>query len=375
MTFVRRALLASALTFATISGTALLPSTSHAANVSPAVGNALKDARKAGSAAGVEAAINRASAAASGAEKGVVNQAAVYEYNRVGARAKAADYAVSAGLPAGTIAQLYYASGNFSKAIEYGNRAGGKTGTLLVAQSYVRMGNACKASESYKKLISVAGMSKDYLSNLAAQQAKCGDKAGFQKSLEQLIRIDPSPKNWAGVLAGMKGNKMPDQARLGLFLLIDETGNLNGVQDIGEMSKLAMVLGAPGLAKGVLDKAAAGGMSADPTVAGLTKMIPQQVAKANTDLAGLAKMTDASSLLKSGRIYLGAGNYPKAIAAFTAASKAPGVNGGEAALYTAITQLRSGNLAGAKTTLAAMKATDAYGDLGSLWKLYASTKG
>lgn len=371
MTFARRMLLASTLVLAATTGAAVTSVSSHAANVSAAVGNALKDARKAGSAAAVESAISRASAAATGAEKGVVAQAAVYEYNRVGARAKAAEYAVSAGLPAITVAQLYYGAGNFSKAIEYASKAGGKNGYLLIAQSRVRLGQACEAAKAYKQLIAAAGMSKDYLSNLAAQQAKCGDKAGFQASLAQLIRIDPSPKNWSGVLAGMKGNKMPDTARLALFMLIDETGNLSSVADVAEMSKLSMVLGAPGLAKNILAKAPAG----DSTIDGLSKMIPQQVAKANADLAALAKQTDASSLTKTGRIHMGAGDYPKALAAFATAGKAAGANAGELALFTAITQLKSGNVAGAKATLGASKATDAYGDLISLWKLYASTKG
>jgi tetratricopeptide (TPR) repeat protein len=241
MTFVRRVLLASTFSFAAITAATLSPSTSHAVNVSPAVGNALKDARKAGSADGVASAIARASAAATGAEKSVVNQAAVYEFNRVRSPGRAADYAVQAGLPAITIAQLYYGAGSYGKAIEYGSKVGGKNGTLLVAQSYVRMGNASKAAAAYKSLISIAGPQKEYLSNLAAQQAKAGDKVGFQATLAQLIRIDPSPKNWAGVLAGMKGTKMPDSARLALFMLIDETGNLSSVEDVAEMSKLAMV--------------------------------------------------------------------------------------------------------------------------------------
>jgi tetratricopeptide (TPR) repeat protein len=375
MTFARRLLLASTFTLAAITMAAVSPVTTQAANVSPAVGNALKDARRAMSAAAVEAAISRASAAATGGEKGVVSQAAVYEFNRVGARGRAAGYAVSAGLPAITIAQLYYGAGEFGKAIEYGSKVGGKSGLLIVAQSQVRMGQSCKAAESYKRLISVAGMSKDYLSNQAAQYAKCGNKAEFQKALEQLIHIDPSPKNWAGVLAGMKGTKMPDSARLALFMLIDETGNLASVEDIAEMSKLAMVQNAPGLAKTVLDKAATGPLAADPTVKGLTGMVPQQVAKANADLAGLTKLTDAASLGKVARIYLGAGNYPKALATFGAASKATGANIGEVGLYTAIAQMKSGNVAGAKATLANVKATDSFGDLASLWKLYASTKG
>jgi tetratricopeptide (TPR) repeat protein len=372
MTLARRLFVASTLTLAAVTGTALVSQPANAAaNVSQAVGNALKDARKATSAAGVDSAISRASAAATGAERGVVNQAAVYEFNRVGARGKAASYAVSAGLPAATIAQLYYGAGDYGKAIEYGNKVGGKTGNLLVAQSYVRLGQSCKAATSYKNLISAAGPQMGYLNNLAAQQAKCGDKAGFKETITKIVRIDPSPKNWAGVLASMRGAKMADPGRLGLFLLIDQTGNLTDVADIAEMSKLSMVLGAPGLAKSVLDKSPA----ADPTVQGLQRMIPQQLAKANADLAGLSKATDASSLMKAGRTYLGAGNYPKALASFSAASKAAGVNAGEAALYTGITQMRSGNASGAKATLTAAKATDSYGDLIELWKLYASTKG
>jgi hypothetical protein len=172
MTFARRLLLVS-----TLSLSALFPVASLAANVSPAVGNALKDARRAGSAAAVEAAISKASAAATGAEKGVVNQAAVYEFNRVGARGRAASYAVSAGLPTVTIAQLYYGAGEFGKAIEYGSKVGGKTGILLVAQSQVRLGQSCKAAESYKRLISVAGMSKDYLSNQASNSSFASTQA------------------------------------------------------------------------------------------------------------------------------------------------------------------------------------------------------
>jgi hypothetical protein len=173
----------------------------------------------------------------------------------------------------------------------------------------------------------------------------------------------------------MKGTRMPDPARLALFMLIDETGNLSSAEDVGETAKLAMVLNSPGLAKKVLDKAAGGALAADPTVKGLTGMIPQQLAKSAADLPGLAKMADSSSQLKVARTYMGNGDYPRALAAFAAAGKAPGANLGEVGLYTAIAQLKSGNVAGAKATLGALKATDAYGDLGSMWKLYASTRG
>jgi hypothetical protein len=370
MKFVRGAFFATAVALFT------LATPTFAQQVSPAVGNALKIARASSSSSGVAAAISKAQAAASTpTEKRIVTQMAASEFARVRDYKSAVSAGEAAGLPAITMAQLYYGAGNLAKAVEKGNQAGGKAGITVVAQSFVRMGNAPKAAEAYKRLIAVAGPQREYLSNLAAQQSKAGDKAGFQKTLEQLIRVDPSPRNWAGVLSGMKSVRMPDQAKLGLYMLIQETGNLSASDEVQEMAKLSMVLGAPGLAKTILDSPAGVALAADPAVGQLKGMLPQITAAAAKDLPTMLKSPMAADMMKAGRQYLGAGNYPQAIATFAKASKGTGAGAGEIALYTAIAQLRSGNIAGAKTTLGAIPAKDPYSDLGSMWKLYASTRG
>ncbi len=370
MMFARCTLLATVVSVAALSASA------HAQKVSPALGAALKQARAASSSAGVSAAISKAQAAAStGEEKRIVTQMAASEFARVRDYRSAVSAGEQAGLPAITMAQLYYGAGNCPKAIERGNQAGGKAGITVVAQCYLKSGNAAKAAESYKKLIAIAGPQKDYVSNLAAQQFKIGDKAGFQKSLEQLIKIDPSPKNWAGALAGMKSAKMPDQAKLGLYMLIQETGNLAASDEVQEMSKLAMVLGAPGLADTVLKGPIGTALAADPAIGQLKGMVPTISAAAAKDLPNLLKSAMASDLMKAGRQYLGQGNYPQAIATFARAGKATGATAGEVALYTAISQMRSGNVAAARSTLSSVPSGDAYSDLTALWKLYASTRG
>ncbi len=371
MKSLRGAVLATALSFSVFGVVSV-----QAQQVSPAVGAALKQARAAGSSAAVSAAIGKAQAAASSAaEKRIVTQMAASEFARVRDYRSAVQAGEQAGLPAITMAQLYYGSNNCPKAIEAGNRAGGKAGLTVVAQCYVRSGNAPKAVESYKRLIGVAGPQKDYLSNLAAQQAKAGDKKGFQETLEKLIRVDPSPRNWAGVLAGMKSVRMPEQAKLGLYMLIQETGNLSATDEIQEMAKLSMVLGTPGLAKTILDSPAATALASDQMIGQLKAITPQQIQVAAKELPTLLKSPMAADLMKAGRQYLGAGNYPQAIATFAKAGKGTGAMPGEIALYTAISQLRSGNAAAAKATLGTIIAKDPYADLGSLWKLYASTRG
>lgn len=348
-----------------------------AAKVSPPVGNALKDAQKLAR-SNPQAAQAKLQAARSAAttpeEKSKVSQMAAYVYATSGNYTALAQELVSSNASPLQIAKAYYAANNFAKAVDYGSRAGGAEGQLIVAQSYFQLGNTQKAAEAYKKLTTIAPKS-EYFAQLASLQFKSGDKAGYRATLEKLIRRDPSPMNWKLLLGNLKNQPMADPAKLALFQLIAETGNLSNGGDYQEMAKLAMVTGAPSLAQTVLqDGMKSGKVPNDASTQSLARSAASRAPAASADMAKLSSSASGNDVARAGRTLYGMGKYPQAIALLQK-SAGMGASAAEANLFLGLAQFRNGNKAGAISAFKAIPAGSVYADVGELWTLYLSIKG
>lgn len=362
----RRLLLTGLVALAAVSAS---PS---AAAVSPAVGKPLQaaaNAVKSGNTGAAIKAIDQARAAATTAEERTkVSQMAAYVYTRAGQYSKAAAELEAVGAPPSQIAPLYYQAGQYDKAIATAKKAGNSENMqVLIAQAYTRSGRPKDAIAAYQALIKANGPKPVYLENLAGAQYKAGDKAGYLKTTTQLIKVDPSPARWKTLLVNLLQNPMRPEAKLAAFYLMQQTGTMERQADFLEFAKIAIVQNQPGTAVAALSKA--GDLSADPMSAKLAQAAQQRSAAA---LAAAPKEAgNPATALKAGGAFLGAGQYPQAVAAYATAAKGPHPD--QAQVFGGIANVKAGNKAAAKALFAAVPANSQMKDVAELWSLYASS--
>lgn len=369
----RHSLIALAFATAPLAGMPLLGSAALAQALSPAVGKPLQqasNAAKAGNTAAAQTFVNQArSAATTSTERTKVAQMAAYVYTRGGQYGQAAAELERIGAPASQLAPLYYQARQYDKAIDAARKSGQ---TTIIAQSYLMQGKPGEAAKIYQKMVDQNPNNPTALQNLANAQFKMGDKKAYIGSIQKLIRLDPTPNRWRALLVDMKASPMSRDAKLGLYHLMRETGNLTTAPDVQEFAKIAIVGGQPGIAADVVQKATESGVltAGDAMNAKLVEASAKRQSAALAAAPGAAKAPN--SALAAGNAYLGAGQYPQAIAAFTTAQKGP--NAAEATMFKGIAQVRAGQAAAARQTFKSVPAGP-YSEIAGLWDLYASTKG
>jgi hypothetical protein len=373
MNFVSRMTMtaAVALSVAGLSAPAL------AQALSPDVGKPLQEASNLAKAGNLGAAMARVNAARSAADTAIerrkVAEMAAFVHTRGGRWAAAAQELQSIGAPASQLAPLYYRAGDFGKAIALGKKMGGVQGQTIVAQSYFRQGNFKGAAEVYQSLISRYGAKEGWLQSLANVQYKMDDKKGYLATTERLIRIDPSPSRWRALLIDLKGGQMPREAKLALFELMEQTGNINTPEYVQEYAKLAIVADQPAVAKRVIEAGLKSGTISSGDAMN-TKLLEAATKRAAAATASAAKAPrNGSGLLQAGHVAFGNGDYAKAASLYAASEKAGGATADQARVLGGIAQLRAGNKAAAKTMFGAVPDASGYKAVASLWSLYAST--
>jgi Tetratricopeptide repeat len=373
MKLVSRFAVAAVLAAAPVIGAA--PAAAQA--MSAAVGKPLQaasSAARAGNNGAAIAAIRQARAAAStAAEKQKVAQMAAYVYTRAGQYGQAASELESVGASPRQLAPLYYQARQYDKAIATARKAGGADMQTIVAQSYLQTGRSREAAKVYEQLLKGSPNNQRYLENLAGAQFKMGDKDAYMRTTERLIRVDPAPSRWRTLLVDLKQESMSSDAKLGLYHLMQETGNITRADDYREFAKLAIVANQPGVAKAALDKARAANVlpATDPQTVSLMNAATQRAAQAQATLARLPN-TPAGQM-SAGNILLGTGNFPAAATAFGRA--AVGADADRARLFQGIAQVRAGQARAARATFGAIPDGASVKDIAALWSLYASTRG
>ncbi|MBB4630941.1 tetratricopeptide repeat protein [Sphingosinicella soli] len=374
MTFVSRLTMAAALAFAAPIG---LSAPALAQALSAGVGKPLQEASKlanAGNNAAATARVNAARSAASTAvERRKVAEMAAFVHTKGGRWAAAAQELESIGAPASQLAPLYYRAGQLDKAITLGKKTGGVQGQTIVAQSYFRQGNFKGAADVYQNLIKQNGAREAWLQSLANAQFKMNDKKGYLATTERLIKVDPSPARWRALLVDMKNGQMPREAKLALFELMEQTGNITKPEDYQEYAKLAIVANQPALAKRSLESGMKAGVipASDSMNARLLEAAAKRSAAASAGVSKLPKT--GAGQLQAGHVAFGAGDYARAAALYGAAAKAGGATADQAKVLAGISQLRSGNRAAASGTFKSIPEASAYSGVAGLWALYTST--
>ncbi len=350
----------------------LLDAPAAAQALSAAVGKPLQQASaaaKAGNIAAAKTAVDQARAAAkTPAERTKVGEMAAFVYTRGGQFAQAAAELERIGAPSTQIAPLYYQAKNYNKAIEFARKGGQNT---IIAQSYLMQGKTADAAKVYEQMLARNPNNPSVLQNLAGVQFKMGDKKAYLATTEKLIKLDPTPARWRALLLDVKNQKLSSQSKLALYHLMIETNNMTNAADVQDFAKIAIVSNQSGMAADVLKTASEKGVikADDAMNARMLQAAGQRQAQAISGAAAAAK--SPATALDAGNAYIGAGQYPQAIAAFTTAEKGP--NAAEAKLFKGIAQVRSGNVAAARASFGSIDSGD-MGEVAGLWQLYASTK-
>lgn len=371
MTPVSRLILA-ALPAALVAVAPLPGASALAQAMSAAVGKPLQQASNAarsGNTAAAQTYVNQArSAAKTPAERTKVAQMAAYVYTRGGQYGAAATELERIGAPASQLAPLYYQARQYDKAIAAARKSGQQT---IVAQSYLMQGKAGDAAEIYEQMLARSPNNPALLQNLAGAQFKMGDKKAYVATIQKLIRVDPTPNRWRTLLVDVKSGSLSRDAKLGVYHLMRETGALTSPQDVQEFAKIAIVSGQPGVAADVVRTASAGGVL--PAGDAMTGKLAEAAGKRQAAALAQAPAQGRApaSALAAGHAYLGAGQYPQAIAAYTTAQKGPAA--AEATLFKGIAQVRAGQTAAARTTFGAVPA-GSMSEVASLWQLYTTTR-
>lgn len=341
--------------------------------ISKGVGVPLQKAQQLRSGSAAIAAVNAArSAAKTPAERAKVAQMAAYVYANSGQYALAAQQLEATGAGPRQLAPYYYRAGQYDKAIELARRAGGTDMQVVVAQSYLKKGDKKAAAVVYQQLIRTSGPKMEWLDNLASIQFSY-DKSAYLNTVKQMIKIDPSPARYKALLFNLKQQNMSDQAKLVLYALMRQTGNLTEAADVQDMSKLAIIGGVPGMALGALQDAQKANV-VSPTDSMITRLVQVSSAQSKAAVAGIVKQpATPAGRMAVGNAYFGSDQYPQAAQSYKQVVAANTPNADQARVLEGIALVRTGDANGARTVFDSVTRTGGFYDVAQLWSLYAST--
>jgi len=202
--------------------------------------------------------------------------------------------------------------------------------------------------------------------------------------LTDFAKAYPTPQNWRLVIivTGFDGdayNRFDKRQRVDLFRLMRAAKALADKNDYKEYAQTAVDLGYPAEAKAVLDEGRANGKLPATDTAG-TMLLQDSAAKLKTEAplavqekqAAAAKTGDASAAL--GDVYLGMGDYAKAITLYKAAMAKGVARADEVSTHHGIALALSGDKAGARTAFASVKSAPRT-DIAALWTTWLDSTG
>lgn len=289
------------------------------------------------------------------------------------------------------LAQIYYQTKNYGKAIEYGNRAirdGYADADLytLVGQAYYVQGDykgTLKFMDNYVDGQVRRGQTpkKQSLELILSSCVKMKNDDCTTAALERLVKYYPSPEYWQNIMYTLfRAPARDDKVLLNTYRLAVDVDSLSRGEDYTEMAQLAIEQGSPGEAVSVLEKAFAKGVFTDQREKDKNQRLLDAAKKsAAADQAALAKLEGDAGKAKTGAAdvglgkgYLSYGQYDKAAAAIQRGIKKGGLSdASEAQLLLGISQFKSGNKTDALKTFNGLKSDARYGRLAGLWAIHA----
>jgi uncharacterized protein HemY len=290
-----------------------------------------------------------------------------------------------------TAAQLYLQSKAYAKASQSATQAlkfdAGDIQLLeLLAQSQYLGKDYRAAVGSLQKLTAASEKSgkqpkEEWLQMQLASYNQLKDEKGIATAWESLLEHYPKTQYWETVLA-MKASKTDSEAlEAGYRRLMFDVGVLKKPTDYEDLALNAIDAGAPSEAVKVLEAGLENGSLGGKNEARYRRMLEFAQTKVKEREQNLARLTaqgdslPAESSLELGRLYLGRGDYEKAIEQLRRGLKAEGVNDEEQArIALGIAYLRNEQPNHARETFAAVNANSEWHDLAELWTLRATNE-
>ena len=334
-------------------------------------------------------------------EISIINQLMAYCSNGSGDSAATAR-ALEEGLVSGQLSdaqlatrykqlmQLNYTTRNYSKAIDYGNRAI-KAGTAdgdiftLVAQSYYLLGDyrtAQRFTSDWTTSQEKRGQRpKENMLQINLDSCmKLGDQICSTRLFEKLVVYYPKPAYWANLMRSMFRSGGGEQIKLNVYRLANEVGSMREGSDYAEMAQMAIEQGLPSEAQSVLEtgferNAFKEQREIDRTKRLLTSAKTQAVAekmnlvKAEREAAS-AKTGEAD--IRVGQSFVSFGQYSQGIQTLKRGIAKGGLQSqGAAQITLGIALIKSGDKSAALKAFRLAKGDESTVRLAKLWSLRA----
>lgn len=377
--------------------------------ISKAVAKEMKAAQDALNAKQWDTALAKLSEASSKAGKTpfdqhMINEFQGFAYVRKGNYSEAARE-LEAGLNSGFLAagevgtrvkalsQLNYQTKNYSKAVEYGQRA--ISNGWADEDIYTLVAQAKYVTNDYKgtyKFVNDWVSSQQKRGQTPKEQSlqlmlssciKLEDSDCTSNSLEKLVTYYPKTEYWQNLVTTMmrdRGNS--ERQTLNVFRLAQEVDAIRSGDDYVEMAQLAIEQGLPGEAQSVLQTAMSKKLFKEQREIDRAQRLLDSAKKQASDdrgtLASQAKTASANKVgdadVRLGYAYMSYGMNAEAIAAIERGlAKGDVKNVDEAKLMLGVANLKAGNKDAAKKAFAEVKADPKLSRLASLWRLHAAS--
>jgi tetratricopeptide (TPR) repeat protein len=291
-----------------------------------------------------------------------------------------------------SVAQYYYQTKDYNKALETANeavKAGATDNDVmgLIARSQYLTGKYKDAAATMSDIVGKQEKpDEDSLKLLWQFSDKAGDKAGAAKAVEKLVAYYPKPEYWANALASLANADTKDShLQLNVYRLMLDVGVLKRGIDYSDMAELSLDQGYPGETQSVLQRAFNENVYTEQRDKDRYQhLLDGAKQRAAADLASLPKQEqDAANapqgdkLVQVGAAYMSYGQNDKAIANIQKGiAKGSLKYPDEANLLLGIAQLRSHNAGDAQRSFekVSSSSTPGYARLGKLWALHAGAK-
>lgn len=213
---------------------------------------------------------------------------------------------------------------------------------------------------------------------MAISYRQLKDDAGYTRTLKRLVSDYPSKAYWAEVIARMAQQPgLNSRQELNLYRLLEQTGNMEEVDEYTEMANLAIKAGLPAEALRVLNKGFEQGILGKGADApAQTKLRADALKKTQEDAKGFAQLEksakDAVTWTAVADVYFSQQNWT---AAHTAYAKALELGGSrrenDLRLHDAISLFQLGQKESARQQLAAIQGDAAWSEIAHLWGILA----
>ena len=233
------------------------------------------------------------------------------------------------------LAQLYMNANNTPKAIELGNKVLASNPNnldmqVLVGQSYYQKNDYANAAKLIGGAVSSAERSgrkpdENWIQILMSCYFKQGNMAAYTPTVEKMVRYYPKPNYWNDLGRGLlNSNGITDTQSLDVRRLMMDVGAAKDARDYTEFAETALLKNAAGEAKTALEA----GYKANILGKGATadrekRLLDTATAKSAAAVAALPAADTAAQGQPTGKadvavgeVYLGNGDYQKAVTAF-----------------------------------------------------------